>query len=84
MPNIESAIKRDRQSKKVAEQNQRQLSAMRTAKKKFIQAVEAGNEDAAELYKSAVTAIDKAASKGLIHQNKANRDKSRLASKLAK
>ncbi|WP_028273768.1 30S ribosomal protein S20 [Atopococcus tabaci] len=84
MPNIESAIKRNRQSEKVAVQNKQQISAMRTAKKKFMQAVEAGNENSAELYNNAVKAIDKAASKGLIHKNKASRDKSRLAAKLAK
>lgn len=80
---MKSAIKRDRQSEKVAAQNQRQVSAMRTAKKKFIEAAEAGNEDAAELYKNAVQAIDKAAQRGLIHKNKASRDKASLAKKLA-
>lgn len=84
MPNIESAIKRNRQSQKESARNTHHVSTMRTAVKKFVQAAEAGNEDATVLYGHAVKEIDKAASKGLLHQNKANRDKSRLAAKLAK
>ena len=37
-----------------------------------------------ELFRAASSAIDKAETKGLIHKNKASRDKARLASKLAK
>ena len=37
-----------------------------------------------ELFRAASSSIDKAKSKGLIHKNKASRDKARLASKLAK
>ncbi|WP_161496286.1 30S ribosomal protein S20, partial [Streptococcus suis] len=36
-----------------------------------------------ELFRAASSAIDKAETKGLIHKNKASRDKARLASKLA-
>ncbi|CAD0181909.1 SSU ribosomal protein S20p [Streptococcus thermophilus] len=36
-----------------------------------------------EAFRAASASIDKAASKGLIHKNKASRDKSRLAAKLA-
>jgi ribosomal protein S20 len=36
-----------------------------------------------ELFRFASSAIDKAETKGLIHKNKASRDKARLASKLA-
>lgn len=84
MPNIESAIKRVRTSEKSAVQNSAQKSAMRTAIKKFEQAVEAGSENVASLHKEAIKAVDMAATKGLIHRNKANRDKSRLTAKLAK
>jgi len=84
MPNIESAIKRNRQSQKESARNTHHMSAMRTAKKKFAVAVEDGSEDVQSLYDNAVSEIDKAASKGLIHQNKANRDKARLATKLSK
>lgn len=76
MANIKSAIKRAALNTKQNERNAAQKAAMRTAIKKF---------DAApseELYKAASSSIDKAASKGLIHANKASRDKSRLAAKL--
>ncbi|EGO8186220.1 30S ribosomal protein S20 [Enterococcus faecalis] len=86
MPNIESAIKRVRTSANANAKNSSQTNAMRTAIKKFEEAVAAGaagadNVDA--LYNEAVKAVDMAATKGLIHKNKANRDKIRL-SKLAK
>lgn len=84
MPNIESAIKRVRTSEKTALQNNVQKSSMRTAIKKYAQSIEAGNENSEQLLKEAIKAIDMAASKGLIHKNKANRDKSRLTAKLAK
>lgn len=84
MPNIESAIKRVRTTENANALNSSQLSAMRTAVKKFEQAVEAGADNAAELYKAAVKAIDMAETKGLVHKNKANRDKSRLSKKIAK
>ena len=37
-----------------------------------------------ELFRAASSAIDKAETKGLIHKNKASRDKARLSAKLAK
>lgn len=84
MPNIEAAIKRVRTSEKSAAQNNVQKSSMRTAIKKYVQAIEAGNENSEQLLKEAIKSIDMAASKGLIHKNKANRDKSRLTARLAK
>ena len=84
MPNIESAIKRVRTSEKANKKNSEQLSAMRTEIKKFEKAIAAGTEDVQELFKSATRSIDMALSKGLIHKNKAAREKSRLASKLSK
>lgn len=84
MPNIEAAIKRVRTSEKSAVQNNVQKSSMRTAIKKYVQAIEAGNENSEQLLKEAIKSIDMAASKGLIHKNKANRDKSRLSAKTAK
>lgn len=84
MPNIESAIKRARTSEAANTKNSSQLSAMRTAVKKFEQAVEAGADNVDALYNEAAKAIDSASSKGLIHKNKAGRDKSRLSKKIAK
>ena len=84
MPNIESAIKRVRTSEKANKQNSEQLSAMRTEVKKFEKAVAAKADNVQDLFKQATRAIDMAQSKGLIHKNKAAREKSRLAAKLAK
>ncbi|WP_314067605.1 30S ribosomal protein S20 [uncultured Vagococcus sp.] len=84
MPNIESAIKRVRTAEKSNELNSGQKASMRTAIKKFEQGLEAGADNVEELYKKASRAIDMAETKGLIHKNKASRDKSRLHAKLAK
>lgn len=84
LPNIESQIKRVRTNAKATLANNSQTSAMRTAIKKFDTAVAEGAENVEELLRAAHKAIDGAASKGLIHRNKASRDKSRLAAKLSK
>jgi len=57
---------------------------MRTAVKKFENAKTAGADNVDDLYLAAVSAVDKAASKGLIKRNKASRDKSRMAARYAK
>ena len=75
MPNIKSQIKRDAKNK--AQQ------AMKTALKKFDAAVAAGDKDAAATtYKVAVSAVDRAAGKNLIHKNNAAHKKSALDKKL--
>lgn len=84
MPNIESAIKRTRTSKIANESNSAKLSKMRTAMKKFEKAVEENADNQQELLVAATREIDMVSAKGLIHQNKANREKSRLAKKIAK
>ena len=50
----------------------------RTAIKKARTAIAAGAPDAAELVRQAERALDKAAAKGVIHNNNASRRKSRL------
>lgn len=82
MPNIESAIKRVRTTEKTNTLNSSQKASMRTAIKNFEKAVEAGADNVADLQKVANRAIDMAESKGLIHKNKAARDKSRLHAKM--
>ncbi|BAL61953.1 30S ribosomal protein S20 [Melissococcus plutonius] len=84
MPNIESAIKRVRKNENANEQNSSQKNSMRTAIKKFEEAVTAGANNVDVLHKEAIKAIDMAETKGLIHKNKASRDKSRLSKKLVK
>ena len=76
MPNIASAKKNMRKSRAAAVRNRAQRSALRTALKK------ARTEGAApEVVKQAVSLLDRAARKGLIHRNKAARHKSQLAAK---
>lgn len=84
MPNIKSAEKRVLVTEKKTEENKAVNSAMKTAIKKFLAAVEAGNkEEATALYSAAASAIDSAASEGLFHKNRAANKKSKLAQKLA-
>ena len=79
MANSPQAIKRARQAEKRRQRNTSQKSGMRTSIKKVIAAINAGDREAAgQAYAAAVPVIDSAASKGLIHANKAARHKSRL------
>ena len=58
-------------------------SRMRTALKRVLKAVEAGDKTAAQAsFKAAVPAIDRAVSKGLIAKNRAAHYKSRLNARL--
>lgn len=84
MPIIKSAIKRVKTTEKANAKNSSQLSKMRTAVKKFEKAKTARADNVEQLFNEAVSAIDKAQSKGLIKANKAARDKSRMAARLAK
>ncbi|MFD1671190.1 30S ribosomal protein S20 [Agrilactobacillus yilanensis] len=78
MPQIKSAIKRVETNRKANLRNTAQTSAMRTSIKKFEVAADKGSDDKQALYTDAISAVDKAASKGLIHANKAANTKSRL------
>ena len=84
LPIIKSAIERVKTNEKANARNSAELSKMRTAIKKFEKAKTAGAEDVEKLYREAVSAVDRAHSKGLIKANKAARDKSRMAARLAK
>ena len=74
MPNIASAKKNMRKSRAAALRNRAQRSALRTALKK---ARVAGSTP--EVATEAVSLLDRAARKGLIHKNKAARHKRQLA-----
>ena len=74
MPNIASAKKNMRKSRAAAVRNRAQRSALRTALKKA--RADSGNVDTAT---TAVSLLDRAARKGLIHRNKAARHKRQLA-----
>ena len=79
MANTAQARKRARQSVKVNAHNAALRSTLRTAIKKIIKAVEAGDKAAAAAsYQENITVIDRIADKKIIHKNKAARHKSRL------
>ena len=79
MANIKSQIKRNRQNLKRRDLNRVFRGRARTALKKARLAIESGNvEEAREATQIATKALDKAAAKGVIHKNKAARQKSRL------
>lgn len=83
MPNIKSAIKRTKTIEKRRAHRASQKSDLRTSLKSFEKAVTASDVALANsTLLVAVKKLDKAASKGLIHKNAANRQKSRLMKKL--
>jgi small subunit ribosomal protein S20 len=78
MANIKSAEKRNRQRLKAESANRIVRGSARTAIKKARQAIAAGDPNAAELVRAAESALDRAATKGVIHANNASRRKGRL------
>ena len=83
MPNIKSSIKRAKASVRKTSVNKMQKSKLRTLLKKTELAVSNSAAEAAELVLAAQSALDKAASKGIISKNSAARKKSRLVKALA-
>ena len=80
MANIKSQIKRNKQNLKAAERNKSVKSALKTAIRKFREAAESGDKDAAvELANAANRKLDQAASKGVIHKNQAANRKSAIS-----
>lgn len=74
-----SAEKRERQNRKRRLRNRSTKSTMKTAIKKFNEAVASGDvENASATLATSLKLIDSTASKGVIHKNTANRKKSRL------
>jgi small subunit ribosomal protein S20 len=83
LANIASAKKRARQAEKHRAHNASARSRLRTFIKKVILAVESGDlEKAQAAFRQAVPVIDSSVNKGLIHQNKAARSKSRLSARV--
>ena len=79
MANSPQAKKRARQSEKRRNHNASLRSMVRTMIKKVNMAISTGDAAAAKAaYDSAVPVIDRMADKGIIHNNKAARHKSRL------
>ena len=83
MANIKSQIKRNQQNEKRRLNNRNVRGAARTAVNQARAAFDAGVPETKEAVLKAISALDKAAEKGVIHKNNAARRKSRLMKKLA-
>ena len=85
MANIKSQLKRIKTNEKARQRNKATKSALKTSIRRFREAADAGeNARATELAHAASRALDKAASKGIIHKNQAANRKSAIAAKAAR
>ena len=82
MPNNAAAEKRMRQEQKRRLHNRSIKSLVRTQITKARNAIAAGDESSEEAVRRAVSELDRAAKKGVIHRNNAARRKSRLMKRL--
>jgi small subunit ribosomal protein S20 len=83
MANTKSAEKRAREAVARRARNVTQRSKVRSAVRKVVEAIRAGNKtEAAAALKAASPVIDSMARKGTIHRNKAARHKGRLAAQI--
>ncbi len=84
MANIKSAIKRNKQNEKRRLRNRIFRGRARTFIKKARLVIEEGDpEEARAATLQAISALDKAAEKGILHKNNAARRKGRLMRRLA-
>jgi small subunit ribosomal protein S20 len=82
--NIKSQIKRIKTNEKARLRNKSVKSSLKTAIRKYREAADAGDAAAATtLMRDASKALDKAASKGVIHANQAANRKSAMAKRTA-
>lgn len=79
MANIKSAEKRVRQTATRTLRNKSAKTRVKNARKAAQEAVKAGDTSAAVKIATLSSAADKAANRGVIHPNKANRLKARIA-----
>jgi small subunit ribosomal protein S20 len=85
MPNTKSANKAMRQSRRRNAINTRTKFKFKSAVKETRTLISESNaKDAAESLKKAMSALDKAVKKNVLHKNTASRKKSRMAKALAK
>jgi small subunit ribosomal protein S20 len=81
---VPAPSKRDKQSRKRFEQNRGVETRLKNLSKNFYRALDAGDEERArQLRDESQKAYDQAATKGVIHPNKAARKVSRLDKALA-
>ena len=84
MANTKSAIKRNRQNEKRRKRNRVYRGRARTFVKKARVAMENGDlEEARAATLEAISELDRAAQKGVLHKNNASRRKGRLMKQLA-
>lgn len=84
MANIKSQIKRIKTNEKRQERNKSVRSALKTAVRHYRSAAASGDAEKATLtMREASRALDKAASKGVIHANQAANRKSAMAREAA-
>ena len=76
-----SELKRVRQSRKANSRNRHYKSKMNTSIKKFLAL---DKKEAEKIFPDVTKMVDQIRSKGIIHKNKANNKKSRLAQHLNK
>ncbi|MBN9391209.1 MAG: 30S ribosomal protein S20 [Chloroflexi bacterium] len=85
MANVKSAIKSIRQDARKTSRNRPVRSSLKTYVKSAVSTISLGDEETSqEAIRIAVSKLDKAAQKGIIHKNQAARRKSRLVKKLNK
>ena len=83
MANIKSQIKRNRQNEKNRVRNRTYRGAARTAVTAARDALSENAPETKEAFLKAISTLDKAAEKGVIHKNNASRRKGRLMKRLA-
>jgi len=84
LANIKSALKRIRSSARKRARNKPVRTALKTYVKSAQAQIVGGSDTSAEAVVQAISALDKAANKGIIHKNQAARRKARLMAKLNK
>ena len=84
LANIKSQIKRNKQNEKRRLRNRMYRGSTRATVRDARSILEAGNvEESRSAVMEAISALDKAAAKGVIHKNNAARRKGRLMKRLA-
>ena len=84
MANIKSQLKRIKTNEKARQRNVAVKSALKTAVRRFRTAADSGDAAAATTaLQTASKALDKAASKGVIHKNQAANRKSAIAKRIS-
>lgn len=84
MANIKSQIKRNKTNEKARERNKAVKSELRTVVRQTREAISVGDKAAAEkALVKATKKLDKAVSKGVIHENQAANRKSSIAKQVA-